>query len=59
MKIGGAVAVYHCMTRIVNGKRLFKDRGKEMLPKMLWQVADFSGVEILTYRIMSNHFHVQ
>ena len=29
-----------------------------MLRKMLWQVADFSGVEILTYCIMSNHFHV-
>lgn len=25
---------------------------------MLWQVADFCGVEILTYCIMSNHFHV-
>ena len=29
-----------------------------MLRKMLWQVADFSGVEILTYCIVSNHFHV-
>lgn len=29
-----------------------------MLRKMLWQVADFSGVEVLTYAIMSNHFHV-
>jgi REP element-mobilizing transposase RayT len=25
---------------------------------MLWQVADFSGVEVLTYCVMSNHFHV-
>lgn len=51
-------AVYHCMTRTVNGERLFKDREKEVLRKMIWQVADFSGVEILTYCIMSNHFHV-
>ena len=58
MKIGGASAVYHCMTRTVNGEMLFGDREKEMLRKMLWQVADFSGVEILTYCIMSNHFHV-
>ena len=28
-----------------------------MLRKMLCQVADFSGVEILTYCIMSNHVH--
>jgi len=57
-KINGADAVYHCMTRTVNGEMLFKTREKEMLRKMLWQVADFSGVEILTYCIMSNHFHV-
>jgi REP element-mobilizing transposase RayT len=25
---------------------------------MLWQVADFCGVELLTYCILSNHFHV-
>ncbi|MGK0177047.1 MAG: putative transposase [Lentimonas sp.] len=58
IKIGGASAVYHCMTRTVNGEMLFEDREKEMLRKMLWQAADFSGVEILTYCIMSNHFHV-
>ena len=58
MKVSGAAAVYHCITRTVNGEMLFEDREKEMLRKMLWQVADFSGVEILTYCIMSNHFHV-
>jgi len=58
LKVGGRDAVYHCMTRTVNGERLFKDREKEVLRKMLWQVADFCGVEILTYCIMSNHFHV-
>ena len=46
------------MTRTVNGEMLFKDREKEMLRKMIWQVADFSGVEVLTYCVMSNHFHV-
>lgn len=57
-KVQGASAIYHCMTRVVNGERLFEAREKEMLRKMLWQVADFSGVEILTYCVMSNHFHV-
>jgi REP element-mobilizing transposase RayT len=37
---------------------LFKDREKEVLRKMLWQIADFCGVEVLTFCIMSNHFHV-
>jgi REP element-mobilizing transposase RayT len=46
------------MSRTVNGERLFGDREKEVLRKMLWQVADFSGVELLTYAVMGNHFHV-
>ena len=58
MKVGGRDAVYHCMTRTVNGEFLFKDREKEVLRRMIRQVADFSGVEVLTYCIMSNHFHV-
>jgi putative transposase len=58
MKVRGCSAVYHVMTRTVNGERLFGDREKEVLRKMIWQVADFSGVEVLTYCIMSNHFHV-
>jgi putative transposase len=58
IKVAGATATYHCMTRTVNGERLFGDRQKEILRKMIRQVADFSGVEVLTYCIMSNHFHV-
>lgn len=46
------------MTRTVNGERLFGDREKEVLRKIIWQVADFCGVEVLTYCVMSNHFHV-
>jgi len=36
------------MTRTVNGEHLFGDREKEVLRKMIWQVADFSGVDVLT-----------
>jgi len=46
------------MSRTVAGERLFEKREKEVLRKMLWQVAEFSGGEILTYCVMSNHFHV-
>ncbi|MFP4068608.1 MAG: transposase [Opitutales bacterium] len=46
------------MTRTVNGERLFGDREKEVLRRMLWRVADFSGVQVLTYAVMGNHFHV-
>ena len=58
LKVYGRSAAYHCMTRTVNGELLFKDRDKEILRKMIRQVADFCGVEVLTYCIMSNHFHV-
>ena len=49
---------YHAMSRIVGGQFLLGDREKEVLRKMIWQVADFCGVEVLTYSIMTNHFHV-
>jgi REP element-mobilizing transposase RayT len=37
---------------------LFDDAAKEMLRKHLHQAADFSGVEVVTYAVMTNHFHV-
>jgi putative transposase len=51
-------AAYHCMTRTVNGERMFDDTAKEVLRKQLWLVADFCGVQIVTYAILANHFHV-
>jgi putative transposase len=50
--------VYHAITRTSRGELLFGDVEKEMFRKMLWQVADFCGVEVLTYAVMSNHVHV-
>lgn len=50
--------IYHCISRTVNGESLFKNREKEILRKMLRQIADFSGVEVLTFCLMDNHFHV-
>lgn len=51
-------ACYHCTTRTVNGERLFDDSAKEILRRQLWQVADYCGLQIITYAILSNHFHV-
>ena len=50
--------VYHALTRTANGERLFDEVAREVLRKQLWQIADYCGVEILTYAILSNHFHV-
>lgn len=51
-------AVYHCMSRTVNGEWLFDAVAKEVLRRQLWQVADYCGVQILTYTVLANHFHV-
>lgn len=59
IKLTEGTGVYHCMTRTVAGERLFDEvKAKEVLRKMIREVADFSGVEILAYCIMNNHFHV-
>ena len=50
--------VYHCISRTVNGEMLLRDKEKAVLRKMLLQVVEFSGVELITYAIMTNHIHV-
>ena len=59
IKVQKQSAVYHCITRVVGGAFLLdEDESKEVLRKQIHQVAKFCGVELLTYCIMSNHFHV-
>ncbi|MCH8473960.1 MAG: transposase [Opitutales bacterium] len=53
-----AAAVYHVMSRTVNGEKIFGDKEKAVMRKMLFKVAAFAGVKILTYCLMSNHFHI-
>jgi REP element-mobilizing transposase RayT len=52
------VAAYHCVTRAVNRERLFDPAAREILRRQIWLVADFCGVQVVTYAILSNHFHV-
>jgi len=58
IKLSGRGAVYHCLSRVVGGERLLGDLEKEKLRQMLWQQAAFSGVEVITYCLMSNHIHL-
>jgi len=57
-KVSGITGVYHVMSHSVSGTPYFDERAKEVFRKMIWQVAEFSGVDVLTYCVMSNHFHV-
>ena len=50
--------LFHCISRTVGGQRLLGDPEKAVFCRMLRRVAIFSGVEVLTYCVMSNHFHV-
>ncbi|MCC5805020.1 MAG: transposase [Opitutales bacterium] len=52
-------ACYHCYGRCVNKERLLADEeAKDRFVGELRRVADFCGVEVLTFCVMSNHFHI-
>ena len=58
IKIAGGTAVYHCISRVVGEQMLLEDQGKEKLISLLGKLAEFCGVEVITYCMMSNHFHL-
>ena len=51
-------AVYHVVSRTACQAFLFSDKEKEAFRKALRKQAAFAGVEVLTYCVMSNHFHL-
>ncbi len=46
------------MSRTVDWEFLFGPTEKEAFRRMMWRMAQFSGVEIFTYAVMDNHFHI-
>jgi putative transposase len=52
-------AVYHCISRCAGNQFLLQDQDKEQLRLMLWQQADFCGIQIITHGILDNHFHLE
>ena len=51
-------AYYHLVSRCALQQYLFTDDEKRTFVSMMRRIADFSGVEVLTYCVMSNHFHI-
>ena len=49
---------YHCMSRIIERRQLLNDGEKEVLRNLMRKLEGFSGVKILTYSILSNHWHM-
>ena len=52
-------AHYHVISRVANQAFLFKADGiKDTVVNMLHRAAEFSGVDVLSYVVMDNHFHL-
>jgi len=49
---------YHVMSRTCGGEHLFGPEEKEGFRKIMRKMARFSGVKVLTWTVMSNHFHI-
>jgi putative transposase len=49
---------YHCMSRVVDGRFIFGDEEKYYFRKVMRGLEHFMGVRVVTYCVMSNHFHV-
>ncbi|MCP5536816.1 MAG: transposase [Akkermansiaceae bacterium] len=46
------------MSRTTGGDFLFEAEEKEAFRRIMWRMANFCGVKVLTYCVMDNHFHV-
>jgi len=49
---------YHVMSRTCGGEIWFDEVEKEALRRIIWRMAEFSGIKIVTYCLMGNHFHL-
>ena len=51
-------AYYHLVSRCAFQQFMFTDEEKQAFVPMMRRVAAFCGLDILTYCVMSNHFHI-
>lgn len=49
---------YHVISRIAGQQFLMNAEEKDILMRLMAKVATFSGVEVLTFALMDNHFHL-
>ena len=52
------VAYYHCISRVVNREFVLGGEEHEQFVEMMRCYEHFSGVRVLTYCVLSNHFHL-
>ena len=51
-------AIYHVINRVVDRRFAFGDEEKEKFRMFMRMVENFSGCQVLSYCVMSNHFHI-
>jgi len=51
-------ALYHILSRVVNREFRFKDEEREVFRMFMRMYENFSGCRVLSYCVMSNHFHI-
>ena len=49
---------YHCISRVVDRNFVFDAHERDVFRKVLRQVEVFSGVRVITWTMLSNHFHL-
>ena len=55
---GTKSAVYHCVSRVVDRQFVFEAAEREHFRMFMRMYENFSGCRVLSYCIMSNHFHI-
>ena len=56
--LGHSEAIYHCMSRVVDRRFIFGDTEKQWFIDNMRRIEAFTGCRVLSYCLMSNHFHV-
>ena len=51
----GKAAVYHCVSRVVDRRKVFEGAEKEQFVKLMRLYEAFSGVQVRNYCVMGNH----
>ena len=50
--------VYHCISRVIDRQFVLGRKEKDVFVRMMREYEAFCGVRVLSYCVMSNHFHL-
>ena len=51
-------SIYHCVSRVVDRRFAFGEEEREVFRMLMRMTENFSGCRVLSYCVMSNHFHI-